>query len=434
MGSTALDDAALIERVNAGDEAAIEALYTRYGGPCFGLARRILDDAQLAEDVVQQVFLALWKGTGYDPKRGAVSTWLMSMTHHKAVDSLRRESTRRKRLAGEQALLELRALGPGTRGRGMGTTAGRADPRRPAPAALRTARGAAARLLRGLHATRDRRPHRFAAGHGEEPDACGDAAAARTAVRCRRTRRGGGVMTSHDQWDELAAGYALHALEPDEEQRFTEHLATCADCSAMLGDHELVAAQLGTLSYDDEQSEDAPSWSTIRGGVIGDAPPVSLDSHRRARARRRQPWLLGAAAAVIAAVAAVVIATQTTGGSTPASSRAISSCRHISGCNVISLHTATGDAPGVVLVSAGKATMVPLAMKPAPAGSQYVLWQMLRTGAPVPVDDFRSGTALQTAPLVMPYDDTAAFAVSVEPTSSPPSQPTNVIAIGNTTA
>ena len=113
VGSTAVDDAALIARVNAGDEAAIEALYARYGGPCFGLARRILDDAQLAEDVVQQVFLALWKGTGFDPKRGAVSTWLMSMTHHKAVDSLRRESTRRKRLAGEQALLELRALGPG---------------------------------------------------------------------------------------------------------------------------------------------------------------------------------------------------------------------------------------------------------------------------------------------------------------------------------
>ena len=113
VGSTALDDAALIARVNTGDEAAIEALYERYGGSCFGLARRILDDAQLAEDVVQQVFLALWKGTGYDPARGAVSTWLMSMTHHKAVDSLRRESTRRKRLAGEQTLLELQAVGPG---------------------------------------------------------------------------------------------------------------------------------------------------------------------------------------------------------------------------------------------------------------------------------------------------------------------------------
>jgi RNA polymerase sigma-70 factor (ECF subfamily) len=109
----ALEDAALLARVAEGDESAVEALYTRYGGPCYGLARRILDDAQLAEDVVQQVFLALWQGSGYDPSRGAVSTWLLSVTHHKAVDAVRRESTRRKRLAGEQVLLETAASGPG---------------------------------------------------------------------------------------------------------------------------------------------------------------------------------------------------------------------------------------------------------------------------------------------------------------------------------
>jgi RNA polymerase sigma-70 factor (ECF subfamily) len=113
VASTAVEDGALLARIGAGDEAAIEALYNRYGGACFGLARRILDDAHLAEDVVQQVFLALWKGSGYDPKRGAVSTWLLSMTHHKAIDSLRREGTRRKRLASEQALLEVQAAGPG---------------------------------------------------------------------------------------------------------------------------------------------------------------------------------------------------------------------------------------------------------------------------------------------------------------------------------
>lgn len=113
MTAPALDDKELIARVGRNDESAIEALYARYGAACFSLARRILDDAQLAEDVVQQVFLALWTGSGYDPGRGAVSTWLLSVTHHKAVDALRRESTRRKRLAGEQALLELRAAGPG---------------------------------------------------------------------------------------------------------------------------------------------------------------------------------------------------------------------------------------------------------------------------------------------------------------------------------
>ena len=111
--SDAVEDATLLVRVRDGDEAALEAVYERYGGACYRLARRILDEGQLAEDVVQQVFLALWQGSGYDPSRGAVSTWLLSVTHHKAVDMLRRESGRRKRLAGDQALIERQVSGPG---------------------------------------------------------------------------------------------------------------------------------------------------------------------------------------------------------------------------------------------------------------------------------------------------------------------------------
>jgi RNA polymerase sigma-70 factor (ECF subfamily) len=108
-----LEDAALLGRVADGDEAALEAVYQRNGGACYRLARRLLDDAQLAEDVVQQVFLALWQKNSYDPARGAVSTWLLSITHHKAVDLLRRDKGRRQRLASEQELLEVEAAGPG---------------------------------------------------------------------------------------------------------------------------------------------------------------------------------------------------------------------------------------------------------------------------------------------------------------------------------
>ena len=62
----------------------------------------------------EEVFLTVWRDASrFDAARGGFSSWLLSMTHHKAVDSLRRESTRRKRLAGEQTLLELRATGPG---------------------------------------------------------------------------------------------------------------------------------------------------------------------------------------------------------------------------------------------------------------------------------------------------------------------------------
>ncbi len=93
-----LNDAALVAAVLDGDGSALEALYDRYGRPCFGLARRILADETLAQDVVQEVFLTLWRDASrFDPARGAFATWLLSMTHHKAVDVVRREENLRKR-------------------------------------------------------------------------------------------------------------------------------------------------------------------------------------------------------------------------------------------------------------------------------------------------------------------------------------------------
>jgi RNA polymerase sigma-70 factor (ECF subfamily) len=87
-----------VARVTAGDGGALEALYGRYGRPCYALARRILGDDQFAQDVVQEVFLTLWRDAGrFDPARGGFSSWLLSMTHHKAVDAVRREETLRKR-------------------------------------------------------------------------------------------------------------------------------------------------------------------------------------------------------------------------------------------------------------------------------------------------------------------------------------------------
>ena len=92
------DDRALVALLLSGDPEALEALYGRYGRACYGLARRILTDEQLAQDVVQEVFLAVWRDVSrFDATRGGFSTWLLSMTHHKAVDSVRREEKLRKR-------------------------------------------------------------------------------------------------------------------------------------------------------------------------------------------------------------------------------------------------------------------------------------------------------------------------------------------------
>jgi RNA polymerase sigma-70 factor (ECF subfamily) len=100
-----LDDRGLVARVTEGDAGALEALYARYGRACYGLARRILADEQLAQDAVQEVFLTVWRDASrFDATRGGFSTWLLSMTHHKAVDSVRREENLRKRRTTADAL------------------------------------------------------------------------------------------------------------------------------------------------------------------------------------------------------------------------------------------------------------------------------------------------------------------------------------------
>ena len=98
QGYAALEDPALVALVVDGDGSALEALYGRYGRASYALARRILSDEQLAQDVVQEVFLTVWRdATRFDSSRGGFSTWLLTMTHHKAVDSVRREENLRKR-------------------------------------------------------------------------------------------------------------------------------------------------------------------------------------------------------------------------------------------------------------------------------------------------------------------------------------------------
>jgi RNA polymerase sigma-70 factor (ECF subfamily) len=102
-----LDDRALVARVTEGDGGALEALYGRYGSACYGLARRILSDEQLAQDVVQEVFLTVWRDAHrFDGSRGGFSSWLLSMTHHKAVDAVRREENHRKRRSAAELLEE----------------------------------------------------------------------------------------------------------------------------------------------------------------------------------------------------------------------------------------------------------------------------------------------------------------------------------------
>jgi RNA polymerase sigma-70 factor (ECF subfamily) len=91
--------------VSARDVAAFEELYERYAPSLMALARKVVARSDLAEEVVQATFLAVWRDAArYDPHRGALSTWLLTLCHHKAIDLVRREDKHRRRRAGHEHL------------------------------------------------------------------------------------------------------------------------------------------------------------------------------------------------------------------------------------------------------------------------------------------------------------------------------------------
>jgi RNA polymerase sigma factor (sigma-70 family) len=90
------DDDTLLAQIVRGEEAALAELYDRYGRAAYGLALRILRDPALAEDAVQDAFLAVWRtATAFDRRRGSASTWLLTLVHRRSVDVVRREQRRR---------------------------------------------------------------------------------------------------------------------------------------------------------------------------------------------------------------------------------------------------------------------------------------------------------------------------------------------------
>src|SRR5262245_17135468 len=90
LGQEGPTDVDLLGRMRLGDEPALEALYTRYGGLVYTLAMRIVGDPELEREVLQDTFIRAWDGRDtYDPARGRVAWWLMGIARHRAVDLLR---------------------------------------------------------------------------------------------------------------------------------------------------------------------------------------------------------------------------------------------------------------------------------------------------------------------------------------------------------
>ena len=94
-------DRELVHRIERGDQDAFRGLFGRYAPTAMALARRVARQPFLAEEIVQEAFLAVWRNPGgYDPQRGSVRAWLMGMVHHRAVDAVRREEAQRRRAEG----------------------------------------------------------------------------------------------------------------------------------------------------------------------------------------------------------------------------------------------------------------------------------------------------------------------------------------------
>ena len=91
-----LSDEAVVALVARSDETALGELYDRYGRVAYGLCVRMLRDRSLAEDAVQEGFLAVWRSAPrFVPERGKASTWILALVHRRAVDIVRREQRRR---------------------------------------------------------------------------------------------------------------------------------------------------------------------------------------------------------------------------------------------------------------------------------------------------------------------------------------------------
>lgn len=98
-------DRDLVRRIERGEEEAFRGLFRRYAPSALALARRVVRKDFLAEEIVQEAFLAVWRSPqGYDHRRGSVKSWLMATVHHRAVDAVRREESQRRRAESAQTL------------------------------------------------------------------------------------------------------------------------------------------------------------------------------------------------------------------------------------------------------------------------------------------------------------------------------------------
>src|SRR5205807_5655717 len=97
----------LMELVRGGEARAFDVIFDRHSGAAFSLAYRMCGRRSIAEDVVQEAFLSLWRsGARYDRARGSVRSWVLCAVHNRAIDAFRSERAKSSRNVGDEGLAE----------------------------------------------------------------------------------------------------------------------------------------------------------------------------------------------------------------------------------------------------------------------------------------------------------------------------------------
>jgi RNA polymerase sigma-70 factor (ECF subfamily) len=104
---SALADEDLMALVHGGEPRAFDVIFDRHSGAAFSLAYRMCGRRAIAEDVVQEAFLSLWRsGARYDRGRGSVRSWVLSVVHNRAIDAFRSETVKTSRNVPDEGITE----------------------------------------------------------------------------------------------------------------------------------------------------------------------------------------------------------------------------------------------------------------------------------------------------------------------------------------
>jgi anti-sigma-K factor RskA len=258
------------------------------------------------------------------------------------------------------------------------------------------------------------------------------------------------AQQDHTLFDELAAGYAVHALEPHDELVFLGHLRHCARCEKSLADYgEVTTAVAGVTPAAEPRPE---LRSRILAAALSEGPRRDGDTDREEpgggqqlppavplRRHRPRRWLSAAAAAAAAVVVAggVWAGLGRSGGSAPAP---LAACVQAHQCTEVTLTAAHGQKTvGRLIIKNGTVWMLPSDMAADNVSRQiYVLWQITGSHTPLSVGSFdvRAGAhgPVRVGKLATPYRGTWAFAVSLEHGRSIPAQPSRPVALGEVSA